>query len=36
MKIIYKQGNLLDCEEPIVVHGVNCQLLTQEVIFGYY
>ena len=25
MKIIYKQGNLLDCEEPIIVHGVNCQ-----------
>jgi len=25
MKIIYKQGNLLDCEEDIIVHGVNCQ-----------
>ena len=25
MKIVYKQGNLLDCEEPVIVHGVNCK-----------
>ena len=25
MKIIYKQGNLLECEEKIIVHGCNAQ-----------
>lgn len=25
MKIIYKQGNLLECSEPAIVHGCNAQ-----------
>jgi len=25
MKIMYKQGDLLECEEKVIVHGCNCQ-----------
>jgi len=29
MKIIYKKGNLLDCEEPYIMHGCNAQGVMQ-------